>query len=199
MIAFLKGILASKSPTEIIVDVNGVGYHALIPLSTFEQLPENNSPVEMLTYLHVREDIMQLYGFATEDERDFFRLLMSVSGIGPKMAQGILSGMSTSELRSAITDGNITSLTSISGVGKKTAERIVIELRDKLSKSAAPSSTVIPSGRQLHIRNEAVNALMSLGFQKSNAEKSVALVMKELHEQHLSVEEIIKHALRTAG
>ncbi|MBI3193138.1 MAG: Holliday junction branch migration protein RuvA [Ignavibacteriae bacterium] len=199
MIAFLKGTLVSKSPTEVIIDVNGVGYHANIPLSTFEKLEKQNSPVEILTYLHVREDILQLYGFATEDEREFFRLLMSVSGIGPKMAQGILSGMSTSELRSAITDGNITSLTSISGVGKKTAERIVIELRDKLSKTAAPSSTVIPSGKQLHIRNEAVNALMSLGFQKTSAEKAVATVMKEIPEQQISVEEIIKHALRSAG
>ncbi len=199
MIALLKGILVSKSPTEIIVDVNGVGYHAHIPLSTFEILGEVETQITILTYLHVREDIMQLYGFATEDEREFFRLLMSVSGIGPKMAQGILSGMSTSELRSAITDGNITALTSISGVGKKTAERIVIELRDKLSKSAAPSSAVIPSGKHLHIRNEAVNALMSLGFQKSSAEKSVAEVMKELPEHQISVEEIIKVALRSAG
>ncbi|TAK53610.1 MAG: Holliday junction branch migration protein RuvA [Bacteroidetes bacterium] len=199
MIAILKGTLISKSPTEIVIDVNGVGYQANIPLSTFEKLGEVNTPVTVLTYLHVREDLLQLYGFSSEDEREFFRFLLSVSGIGPKMAQGILSGMSTQELRAAIIDGNITALTSISGVGKKTAERIVIELRDKLSKTSAPSSTVIPSGNQLAIRNEAINALMSLGYQHSAAEKSVLAVLKESQHQTLSVEEIIKLALRKAG
>ncbi len=194
MIAFLKGTLIVKSATEAVIDVNGVGYQVNISLTTSEQLGAIQSTVSLLTYLHVREDILQLYGFATEEEREFFRMLLSISGIGPKMAQGILSGMSTSELRTAIVDGNVTVLTTISGVGKKTAERIVIELRDKLSKTAAPSSSVIPSGKQLNLKNEAINALMSLGFQHATAEKAVLAVMKE--HQNLSVEEIIKYSLR---
>ena len=199
MISFVKGILVSKSPTEVVIDVNGIGYQMSVPLTTFEKLGDVLQPATLLTYLHVREDLMQLYGFFTEEEREFFKLLMSVSGIGPKMAQGILSGMSTNELRTAITDGNIIALTSISGVGKKTAERIVIELRDKLSKFAASSSSVILSSNQLHTKNEAINALVSLGFQHAAAEKAVLAVLKDFQNQSPSVEDIVKHALRRAG
>jgi Holliday junction DNA helicase RuvA len=198
MISYLFGKLVQKSPTELVVDVNGVGYHVNIPLSTFEQLENADGDVKILTYLHVREDIMQLYGFATEAEREFFRLLISVSGVGPKMAQGILSGLSTPELRQAILDGNLAALTSISGVGRKTAERLVIELRDKLGKTDVAESVLIHSSKQLKVRAEAVVALMSLGYTRQSAEKALLAVMKEATEKELSVEELIKRALREA-
>ncbi|MBI3365163.1 MAG: Holliday junction branch migration protein RuvA [Ignavibacteriae bacterium] len=118
MISHLRGKIVHRSPTEIVVDVNGVGYRVNVSITTSEKLHESDSAITILTHLHVREDLMQLYGFATEAERDLFRLLISVSGIGPKMAQGILSGMSPAELREAIVSGNILVLTSISGVGK---------------------------------------------------------------------------------
>lgn len=134
MIATLTGILRSKSPTEIILDVNGVGYSVSIPLSTFEKLTETGSTVTLLTHLQVREDALQLYGFATEKELILFKMLISVSGIGPRIAQGVLSGISASDLREYIIKGNVGALTTIPGVGKKTAERMVVELRDKMSK-----------------------------------------------------------------
>ena len=145
MISYLRGNIVRKSPAELVIDVNGVGYSVTIPLSTFETLGETNGPTTILTYMHVREDIMQLYGFATEGERELFKMLISVSGIGPKMAQGILSGLSAPELREAIIRGNLAALTAISGVGKKTAERIIIELRDKLTKVEPFDSAVVPT------------------------------------------------------
>jgi Holliday junction DNA helicase RuvA len=196
MISYLFGKLVHKTPTELVIDVNGVGYQVNIPLSTFEQLENADGEIKILTYLHVREDLMQLYGFATEAERELFRLLISVSGVGPKMAQGILSGLSTPELRQAILDGNLAALTSISGVGRKTAERLVIELRDKLAKTDVAESVPIPSSKQLKVRAEAVVALMSLGHSRQSAEKALLAVMKETTEKELSVEELIKRALR---
>ena len=149
MIAYLQGTIVQKNPTDLVIDVNGVGYAVNIPLSTFEKLEHSTGTVKIFTYLHVREDIMQLYGFATEAEREIFRLLISVSGIGPKMAQGILSGLSINEFKQAILDGNIPALTSISGVGKKTAERLVIELRDKLGKTDLQETPNIPTSKLL--------------------------------------------------
>jgi Holliday junction DNA helicase RuvA len=134
MISYLHGRLAEKSPTEVTVDVNGVAYAVHIPLSTFEALGEIGAEVKILTYLHFREDAMQLYGFATSAERDLFKLLISISGIGPKMAQGILSGISVNELKNFILHGNFNALMSIPGVGKKTAERLVVELRDRVGR-----------------------------------------------------------------
>ena len=153
MISFLRGEIVQKSPTELVIDVNGVGYVVTIPLSTFERLDHANGQQTILTYMHVREDVMQLYGFATEGERDFFKMLISINGIGPKMAQGILSGLSVGDLRAAIAQGNVTLLTSISGVGKKTAERIIIELRDKLGGSEEQGSPVISTSAQLKARS----------------------------------------------
>ncbi len=196
MISFLKGEIVQKTPTEIVIDVNGVGYSVTIPLSTFERLEPSSGAQTILTHMVVREDLMQLYGFATEGEREIFRLLISISGIGPKMAQGILSGISVEQLRSAIMEGNIVALTAISGVGKKTAERIVIELRDKLGKTENVASSVVPSSIQLKARSEALIALMSLGHSRATAEQALRTVLNQTPNGNLPVEELIRFALR---
>jgi Holliday junction DNA helicase RuvA len=192
MISFLDGVLVTKSPTEITVDVNGVGYAVSVPLSTYEKLDGVNQRVRIFTHLHVREDAMQLYGFATEAERELFRLLISVSGIGPRIAQGVLSGMNASELKQAILTGNVAALTTIQGVGRKTAERIVMELKDKVGKV----EEVATPGRHLDIRSEAVSALVSLGYTRAAAETALRSVMQG--SKDVPLEELIKQALRHA-
>src|ERR1700674_1106439 len=138
MITFLDGNLTSALPTQAIVNVGGVGYEVLIPLSSYDKLPAVGQPVHILTHLHVREDAHVLYGFMTAAERDLFRLLVNhVSGIGPKLSLAVLSGMSVSNFKNAVVNADIASLSKISGLGKKTAERIVLELKDKLGGGAA--------------------------------------------------------------
>src|ERR1041385_8476846 len=195
MIAQLTGRLVRKSPTELVIDVNGVGYLLNVSLSTFESVAQSEGSVTILTHLHVREDALQLYGFATQAERELFRLLISVSGIGPRMAQGILSGLSPADLKNAIGGNNLAALTSISGVGTKTAERIVLELRHKLGKIEASEPALSATSAQLKIRSEALVALMSLGYLRSNAEKALRTVLNESSGNELSVEEMIKRAL----
>jgi Holliday junction DNA helicase RuvA len=198
MIAFLRGNILSKSPTEIVLDVNGVGYGVQISLSTFSTLKDNEPETKLFTYLHVREDAMVLYGFATENEREIFKLLISVSGIGPKMAQGILSGMNAEEIRNAVIAENISSLTAISGVGKKTAERLVIELRDKFGKMEMSLPSAVTK-QTTNVRSEVVLALTSLGFARNDAEQVLRNIFKETDAEQLSAEEIIRRALRFAG
>jgi Holliday junction DNA helicase RuvA len=197
MIALLRGKLLYKSPTEIIVDVNGVGYAASISLSTFQALENTSNEIQLFTHLYVREDTMQLFGFATEREREMFRMLITVSGIGPKMAQTILSGMNTEELRSAIFSSNVSSLTTIPGVGKKTAERLIVELRDKLGKTDAKELFVTIPVAQISVVAESVNALTSLGYSRMQAEQAVRAIVQQVHDESLSVEEIIKRSLKT--
>ncbi len=198
MIALLRGKIIYKSPTEIVLDVNGIGYSVLISLSTFSALEEAETEIQLFTHLHVREDAMLLYGFATESEREMFKMLIGISGIGPKMAQGILSGMSADEFRNAILSENISSLTAISGVGKKTAERLVMELRDKLGKIET-SSPIAISTQSSSIRSEALLALTSLGFARYDAEQVIRNIIKETGTEQLPLEEIIRRALRSAG
>jgi holliday junction DNA helicase RuvA len=197
MIASLTGILKQKNPTEVLLDVQGVGYAVHISLSTYEKLGDINSPTTLLTHLHIREDAMQLFGFATEEERRLFKLLLSVSGIGPKLAQSILSGMNANELGTHLRTGNVSALTAIPGIGKKTAERMVVELRDKIVK-AIGTTEVDSSGTTANaaIRNEALMALTSLGFNQQTAEKAIRLVYNEADGSSLSLEELIKRALR---
>ncbi|MBI4811360.1 MAG: Holliday junction branch migration protein RuvA [Ignavibacteriales bacterium] len=195
MISHIRGKLVHKSPTEIVIDVNGVGYQVNIPLSTFEKIDKLDGEVNILTYMHVREDAMILYGFATEAERDIFKMLISISGIGPKIAQGILSGINTNELREAVLMNNIEALTSISGVGRKTAERIILELKNKLGKVEITEPAITPTSIQLKARAEAVIALMSLGFNRTSAEQALRTVLSESSNKELSVEEMIKRAL----
>jgi len=196
MIATLTGILRSKSPTEIIIDVGGVGYSVSIPLSTFEKLTETGSAVTLLTHLQVREDALQLYGFATEKELILFRMLISVSGIGPRIAQGILSGISASELRDHILKRNISALTTIPGVGRKTAERMVVELRDKMSKDEPSAAFSVHSSGEEDGRTQALLALTSLGYSRLIAEKAIRRALTEANGAELSLEDLIKHALK---
>lgn len=200
MISYLEGQLVEKNPTEIVVSVNGVGYTLHIPLSTYERLGTVGSRARILTHLHLREDAIVLYGFASEEERQMFRLLISVSGIGPKMAQGILSGMSVLELKSCIVSGKLEALTSISGVGRKTAERLIVDLRDKLLKLEIPSSVADQPGKgQGTAHAEALSALASLGYPRAVAEKAIRTVLREANNVKLTVEELIKRALRHTG
>jgi holliday junction DNA helicase RuvA len=197
MIASLTGILRHKSPTEIIIEVHGVGYTVSIPLSTYEKLGDLGSSVSLLTHFHVREDAMSLFGFSTEEERRLFKLLISVSGIGPRIAQSILSGMNVEELKSHIISENVNALMAIPGVGKKTAERLIIELRDKAGNTLSESDsigTINTSATALRI--EALQALTSLGYNQQIAEKAIRLVLKEIEGSSISLEELIKRALR---
>lgn len=200
MIASLNGILKAKSPTEILVDVNGVGYAVSIPLSTYSTLGDLNSSIHLLTHLHVREDVMQLFGFATEAERQLFRLLISISGIGPKTAQGILSSVSALDLQQHIASGNTAALTSIPGIGRKTAERLIVELKDKIAKIGPSLGTTSFAGdTNTEIRNEALAALTSLGYNRVVAEKAIRTALNESSGSQLSVEELIKKALKHSG
>ena len=200
MIARLTGPLGAKSPTEIVVDVGGVAFALSIPLSTFERLGDVGSLVSVYTHLHVREDALQLYGFSTGEERDLFRTLISVNGIGPKMAQGILSGIPVSDLKSHILSGNSTALTAIPGVGRKIAERLVVELRDRISKTDGTSfSAEAPSLNGSRIRSEALLALTSLGYKGAAAEKAIRGAVQESPDSESSVESLIKTALRHAA
>lgn len=198
MIATLRGTLAAKAPTEVVVDVQGVGYAVAIPLSTFERLGDPGSQVFLLTYQHVREDALLLFGFATEEERSTFRLLLSVTGIGPKMGLGILSGIPVGELRSHLAAGNVQALTGIPGIGRKLAERLVVELREKLGKGEAFAISSAPGSAPAQTRNEALQALLSLGYSRPAAEKALRSAIQGGGES-ASLEQLIKLALRNAA
>jgi Holliday junction DNA helicase RuvA len=198
MITFLQGKLVESLPTQVIVDVNGVGYEALIPLSSFDKLPAPGQSVKLLTQLIVREDAHVLYGFATAGERELFRLLINhVSGIGPKTALNILSGMNAVAFRGAVANSDVKSLSQISGVGKKTAERIVIELRDKMGaagalEAASAKNSLSPDDQKT---NDATLALMALGFKQSDAHDSVRAAQAVLGPQ-ASTEQLIRACLK---
>ncbi|MEP6698381.1 MAG: Holliday junction branch migration protein RuvA [Verrucomicrobiota bacterium] len=198
MITFLHGQLVSALPTQAIVNVGGVGYEVLIPLSSYDKLPAAGQPVQILTHLHVREDAHILYGFMSAAERDLFRLLVNhVTGIGPKLALAVLSGMSVSSFKSAVVNADVASLSKISGLGKKTAERIVLELKDKLGVAAeweVASAAHAPTPEQSQA-NEAVLALIALGYKQVDAHKTV----RDLQTQEpgiTSAEELVKFALK---
>jgi len=198
MITFLSGKLCEAIPTQVVVEVHGIGYEVLIPLSSFDKLPSVGQEVKLLTQLVVREDAHILYGFATAAERDLFRLLInSVSGIGPKTALNILSGMNVVAFRGAVANSDFKSLSQISGVGKKTAERIVVELRDKIGVSgaleAASAQHTLSPGDQT--TNDAVLALMALGFKQNEAHDAVRAAQVMLGAQ-ASVEQLVRACLK---
>src|SRR5438045_2260385 len=172
MITFLDGKLVSALPTQATVDVGGVGYEVFIPLSSYDKLPAVGQAIRILTHLAVREDAHVLYGFMTPAERDLFRLLVNhVSGIGPKMALAVLSGMSVTSFKSAVVSGATDAISKVKGVGKKTAERVVLELKDKVGVAAAweaASAAHAPSAEEAHV-NDAVLALISLGYKQVDA------------------------------
>src|SRR5438309_11294124 len=198
MITFLDGKLVATLPTQATVNVNGVGYEVSIPLSSYDKLPAVGQPIRILTHLAVREDAHVLYGFMSAAERDLFRLLVNhVSGIGPKLALAVLSGMSVSNFKAAVVNSDVVSLSKISGVGKKTAERMVLELKDRVGVAAAweaASATHAPTPEQEQA-NEAVLALIALGYKQVDAHKLV----RDLQEREgagKSAEELVKMALK---
>lgn len=200
MIAFLSGKLLEKQATSVIVDVGGVGYEVTIPLSTFYELGEVGSEVQLRIFTHVREDALQLYGFKTSRERELYLKLISVQGIGAKSGIAMLSGMSADEIIAAIRTDNVARLTSIPGVGRKTAERMVIELRDKVGELAAglPAEVSMAAGAAVGadgVFDDALSALVNLGYQKNAAEKALQQVMKE-GSTDLNVQKLLRHALQ---
>jgi len=199
MYHYLIGRLIEKSPTSIVLEVGGVGYQVQIPLSTFGGLPEVGQSVRILTHFVVREDAHALYGFLTEDERRLFKLLISVSGIGPKIALTALSGLSMGELKKAIVEGSLHILSSVSGIGRKIAERIVVELREKLVLDKHESSSPVPSlatQRQEMLFEDSLQALIALGYRKQNAKEAIQKVLKTTETDKLSVEELIRASLK---
>ncbi len=197
MIDFITGKIVQKKPTTVVVEVNGIGYTINISIQTFEKLPTEGEQAKIITYLHVREDILQLYGFAEENERNVFLGLISVSGIGPKQAQTILSGIPINELVQAISESNEDRLTSISGVGKKTAQRLIIELKEKFKSLGLIGDSTDSSEMTIKLSSleqEAIMALISLGYKKQTAEK--ALVKIRTGEKIHSLEELIKKVLQ---
>jgi Holliday junction DNA helicase RuvA len=197
MYEYISGKLTEKRATEAVVDVLGIGFALKISLSTFEKLPEIGETVSLKTYLHVREDLLQLFGFIDEEERTIFNGLISISGVGPKLAQTILSGLTPKKLVSAVRSKDERALSSITGVGKKTAQRLIVELKDKFEKLIYPgveteqeSPVVILND----IEQEALMALLSLGYNRFSAEKSINKIKQS--EKVLTVEEYIKKALQ---
>ena len=202
MIAHLSGTLLSKQATSVIVDVGGVGYEVTIPLSTFYDLEDSGAPVQLRIYTHVREDTLQLFGFKTIRERELFLKIISVSGIGPKLGITLLSGMSADELIASIRTNDLARLTLIPGIGRKTAERLVIELREKVSALTSTQleeeliARAAASGEvtQDSIRSDALSALLNLGYQRSAAEKAIDSAVAEGGD--VTVENVLRRVLR---
>lgn len=198
MYHYLTGRLVEKAPTAVVLDVEGVGYHIQIPLSSFKTLPEVGQSVRVLTHFVVREDSQTLYGFLTEEERHLFRLLISVSGIGPKMAITLLSGISIPQLKQAIIEGSLTVLTGVPGIGRKTAERLVVELREKIvlgdRRMEMPAALRISGQDQLI--EDSLRALISLGYQKRVAKEAIQRALQTPKAEKLSVEDLIRTSLK---
>ncbi len=200
MIAYLQGVLAEATPTAVVVDCHGVGYQVFIPVSSYDKLPAVGGEVKLLTYHHViaQDGTQQLFGFATAAERAMFLLLISISGIGPKLACNILSSASITGLRNAIATGDTKTLSSLRGIGKKTAERLVLELKDKVGEATgAPVSAAAAQVAGDPKLNDAALALVSLGYKPADAQKAVAAAADKLTTA-ASVEELVRAALRTA-
>jgi Holliday junction DNA helicase RuvA len=198
MIAQLSGTLIQKSVTQCVVDVHGAGYRVIVPLSTFYELPEAGRPVVLQIHTHVREDAISLYGFHTEEEREVFQLMISVSGIGPKLAVNVLSGISAGEWIRAVAVEDLKRLTGIPGVGRKTAERMILELKDKavkLGSQTTPAVGVSEVWTGEKMKEDALSALVNLGYKGSSARDAVERIMKEAPEP-LSLDQILKEALR---
>ena len=195
MIVYLNGVLADKTPASVTVECGGVGYEALIPLSTFDRLPAAGERVKLFTYHAVREDDEILFGFFTTDERDMFVKVTAVSGVGPKTALAVLSGFAVGDLQLAISQGDAKRIATVKGIGKKTAERIVIELKDKVNPiEALANSSVASTGSQRAVLRDAMLALSALGFSDDKARKMVSDVL-DADPKISDTETIIKKAL----
>lgn len=194
MIAYLRGKLVHKEPTHVIIDVGGLGYQAFISLNTFSEIKDKED-IRLSTYLHVREDAQLLYGFATEAEKTMFMNLISVNGIGPNTAMVVLSSLPPAELKSAILREDTATLQAVKGIGGKTAQRLILELKDKLRKATEESSSIIPGMVNNTLRQEALTALMTLGIARAAGEKSVDAVLKKSGNT-ISLEDLVKQALK---
>jgi len=202
MIAHLSGTLLSKQATSVIVDVSGVGYEVTIPLSTFYDLEDLGSNVQLRIYTHVREDALQLYGFKTARERELFLKIISVSGIGPKLGITLLSGMSADEMIASIRTNNLARLTLIPGVGRKTAERLIMELREKvadlssaqLEEELGAKPEAGAESTEDTVRADALSALLNLGYQRSGAEKAIDAALSEGGD--ITVESVLRRSLK---
>ena len=197
MIASLTGILRFKSPGHITVEVNGVGYRVFIPLSTFYELADEGSPIELNVFTAVREDAIHLYGFRTPGEKQLFELLLSVNGIGPKLAIGLLSGITHADFIRAVFTEDRHALTKIPGVGKKMAERMILELRDRVIKLAPQEvpEEINAAGSLDAVREDALSALVNLGYKKSVAKMVLDRVL-DVDADGLALEEVLKRALK---
>lgn len=198
MYEYLAGRLIEKKPTSIVLDVNGVGYLAQIPVSTFSGLPEVGQHIKLLAHFLVREDTHQIYGFLSEEERGLFRLLISVSGIGPKTAMTVLSGIPIGELKRAIIEGNLVVLTGIPGIGRKTAERLVVELREKIALDESQDKLAV-SARARDASPEvedSIQALVGLGYRRPNAKEAVEKALKKSEGAKYSVPDLVRNALK---
>jgi holliday junction DNA helicase RuvA len=196
MIAFLRGRVHDKQPNRVTVDVGGVGYDVHVPLSTFYNLGDEGADVSLRVYTHVREEALQLYGFLTEVERQLFERLIGISGIGPKLAVVVLSGMEPRDLIAAVQRADVARLTAIPGIGKKTAERIVLELKDRLGQLTMPApadASALPSATD-QLRLDLLSALLNLGYHRQQAEKAIDVTLKS--NPDISFEDAVRTSLR---
>ena len=195
MIAFLRGKVLHKQPNRIIVDVQGIGYELHVPLSTYYDIGDEGADVAVRVYTHVREDALQLFGFLTDLERQLFERLIGISGIGPKLAIAVLSGVDSRDLVAAVQRGDVARLTAIPGIGKKTAERIVLELRDRLASLVLPASVAAPAASAGdRLRGDLVSALQNLGYHRPQAEKAVESTLSSMPDA--TFEPALRHVLR---
>ena len=197
MIAHIQGRLHFKSPENLIVDVDGIGYQVHVPLTTFYELPDIGNTVALHIHTHVREDALQLYGFQAQEEKALFIRLMGVAGIGPRLAVNILSGISPAELAECLGQGDLARLISIPGVGRKTAERIMVEMRDKLPALAADRDIAlsVKYAADEAVMNDAVSALVNLGYKKGVAQRAIDGARQRL-EGDINLESLLKESLR---
>jgi len=197
MIAFVKGKLVNKEATHVVIDVNGVGYHVFISLATFSQIKDAEA-CKLYTYFHVKEDTQSLYGFLNEADKLFFMDLISVSGIGPSTGIVMQSSMTTTELKNAIATEDVKTIQSIKGIGAKTAQRVILELKDKIRKEGFSDSVEqIPANSNTKLRSEALSALVMLGINKGAAQKSIDLILRK-SENNITLEELIKQSLQAS-
>jgi Holliday junction DNA helicase RuvA len=197
MIAHIQGRLHFKSPENLIIDVDGIGYQVHVPLTTFYELPDVGNTVALHIHTHVREDALQLYGFQAQEEKALFIRLMGVAGIGPRLAVNILSGISPAELAECLGQGDLARLISIPGVGRKTAERIMVEMRDKLPALAADRDIAlsVKYAADEAVMNDAVSALVNLGYKKGVAQRAIDQARQRL-EGEINLESLLKESLR---
>jgi Holliday junction DNA helicase RuvA len=197
MIAFVKGKLVHKDATHVVIDVNGIGYHIYISLATYSKI-KNEESCMLYTYFHVKEDIQALYGFLSETDKRFFMDLISVSGIGPSTGMIMQSSMSTDQLKSAIMSDDVATIQSVKGIGAKTAQRVILELKDKIKKEGySADSGQVSGSRDTNLRTEALSALVMLGINRSAAQKSIESVLRN-SENNITLEQLIKQALQAS-